>query len=282
MTNHTQASTPTLAFIGAGNMATAMIRGLVAQGYPAARIWATNLTTEPLAQLAMQTGIHTTTDNDLACQQADLVVLAVKPQMMAEVLQTLRPALEFKRPLVLSIAAGLTSATLLEWIGTDLPLVRAMPNTPALLGAGATGLYAAAAVTAEQRTWVDRIASAMGQGFWVDEEAQIDAVTAISGSGPAYYFLFTEALAAAGQALGLRADLAQALAVQTAAGAGRMLAESGDAPALLRQKVTSPGGTTAAALACFEQQGLAELVEQAAQAAAQRAQQLADELSRPC
>lgn len=269
---------PKVAFIGAGNMGGAILRGLIKQGYPAASLMATGRDLESLDLLAKETGVTITRDNQQAVAWADMLVLGVKPQVMQEVCLSLAELAQEKKPLILSIAAGLTSDLLLEWLGGNLPLVRSMPNTPSLLGAGVAGLYATARVNQQHRTWVEQITQAVGQAYWVEEEQQLDAVTAISGSGPAYYFLFTEALAAAGEKLGLSSELALELAKATAAGAGKMLVESQDLPAELRRKVTSPGGTTEQALKTFIEQGLPELVENAAQAAASRAAELAEEL----
>lgn len=271
----TDLSTPRLAFIGAGNMGGAILRGLLRQGYPAAAITATGRNAEALQQLAAETGVRVTTDNAAAIADADLVVLGVKPQGMKAVCTELAAGVQATRPLVLSIAAGLTTDILQDWLGGGLPLVRSMPNTPSLLGAGIAGVYAVDGVTQQQRQWIERIFLAVGQCCWVAQEQQLDAVTAISGSGPAYYFLFTEALAAAGEKLGLPADLALQLARQTAAGAGQMLVAGGDDPAELRRKVTSPGGTTERAIQCFETAGLRQLVDEATQAAADRAAELA-------
>ena len=274
--SHTQP--PKVAFIGAGNMGGAILRGLVKQGYPLPALMATGRDEIKLQQFAQETGVSVTTDNQRAAAWADVLVLGVKPQAMQDLCVSLAATVQQKKPLLLSIAAGLTSDTLLGWLGGNLPLVRSMPNTPSLLGAGVAGLYATASVSPQQRQWVEAISTAVGTAHWVTEEIQLDAVTAISGSGPAYYFLFTEALAAAGEKLGLTPELALQLAKSTAAGAGRMLVESADAPAELRRKVTSPGGTTEQAIQTFIDQGLPELVEAATQAAANRAAALAEAL----
>ena len=274
--SHTQP--PKVAFIGAGNMGGAILRGLVKQGYPLPALMATGRDEIKLQQFAQETGVSVTTDNQRAAAWADVLVLGVKPQVMQDLCVSLAATVQQKKPLLLSIAAGLTSDTLLGWLGGNLPLVRSMPNTPSLLGAGVAGLYATASVSPQQRQWVEAISTAVGTAHWVTEEIQLDAVTAISGSGPAYYFLFTEALAAAGEKLGLTPELALQLAKSTAAGAGRMLVESADAPAELRRKVTSPGGTTEQAIQTFIDQGLPELVEAATQAAANRAAALAEAL----
>jgi len=267
-----------VAFIGAGNMGGAILRGLVKQGYPVVSLMATGRDQASLEQLSKETGVTITSDNQQAAAWADILVLGVKPQVMQEVCTSLAKVVQQNKPLLLSIAAGLTSDLLLKWLGGNLPLVRSMPNTPSLLGAGVAGLYATAGVNQQQRVWVEKITQAVGRAYWVEEEKQLDAVTAISGSGPAYYFLFTEALAAAGEKLGLSTEMALQLAKATAAGAGRMMTESDDLPAELRRKVTSPRGTTERAIEVFMQKGLPELTEAAARAAADRSAELVEEL----
>ena len=274
--NRTANPQPTLAFIGAGNMGGAILRGLIRQGYPASSIIATGRDLQRLQALATETGIRVTDNNIEAIEQAEVVILGVKPQMMKAVCEPLAEVVQRRQPLLISIAAGLQVESLESWLGGSLPLVRSMPNTPSLVGAGIAGLYANSRVTAEQKSWVETISKAVGQAVWVDSEQQLDAVTAISGSGPAYYFLFTEALAQAGEQLGLTPELALQLARQTAAGAGRMLETTDDLPAELRRKVTSPGGTTEQAILSFEQKDLRGLVTQATSAAAARAAELAE------
>ncbi len=278
MNQPNESTQPKVAFIGAGNMGGAILRGLVKQGYPLTALMATGRNEAKLQALAQETGVQVTTNNQQAAAWANILVLGVKPQAMQEVCVALAATVQQHQPLLLSIAAGLTSECLLGWLGGELPLVRSMPNTPSLLGAGVTGLYATASVSPQQQAWVEQISQAVGQAHWVTKESQLDAVTAISGSGPAYYFLFTEALAAAGEKLGLSPELALQLAKSTAAGAGKMLAESTDSPAELRRKVTSPGGTTEQAIQTFVTKGLPELVEAATQAAATRAVELATTL----
>ncbi len=263
-----------IVFIGAGNMASALIKGLINQGYPANKITATSPVAAELAALADATGIQTTTDNNQAASQADLLVLAVKPQIMAQVCQQLATSLADKT-LVISLAAGITCQQLTDWLDKpQLPLVRAMPNTPALVGAGITGLFAPRTLVEQQQQQVEALIGAVGQLVWVEQEAELNSVTAISGSGPAYYFLFTEALAQAGEQLGLNPATALQLAQATAAGAGQLMQASQEHPSQLRQQVTSPGGTTEAALEVFMQEGLEKLVLSAAQAAVTRAEEL--------
>jgi pyrroline-5-carboxylate reductase len=209
-----------------------------------------------------------------AAEGADVWVLAVKPQVMREVCASLVPLAQAARPLVVSIAAGITTAQLDRWLGGGMPVVRAMPNTPALLGAGITGLYANARTADAQRTQADALLDAVGPTVWIDDEAQMDAVTAVSGSGPAYVFLLAEAMQAAGVAQGLSPDAARALVRQTLLGAATMLVKQDEPADVLRTRVTSPGGTTQAAIETFEAGGFRELVDRAIRAATERGRQL--------
>jgi pyrroline-5-carboxylate reductase len=202
-------------------------------------------------------------------------VFAVKPQVMREVCETLAPQAQATKPLVVSIAAGITAAQLDRWLGGDLAVVRTMPNTPALLGAGVTGLFANARVDAEQRLAAERLLSSAGATVWIEDEGLMDAVTAVSGSGPAYVFLLAEAMQAAGQAQGLPPEVASTLTLHTLLGAARMLAEGDADAAELRRRVTSPGGTTQAAIETFEAGGFRELVARAIANAATRGGELA-------
>jgi len=264
---------PTIAFIGAGNMAGSLINGLISDGYDAALISAADPNEAQLATLARRTGIRTTTDNATAAQ-ADVVVLAVKPQVLEGAARELAPAIRQRRPLVISIAAGIREDALQAWLGGGVPLVRTMPNTPAMIGAGATVLHAGPGVTADQRDTAESVLRAVGLTRWVEDEDQLDAVTALSGSGPAYFFLVLEAMEAAGVRLGLPAETARLLTLQTALGAARMAIESDEDPATLRRRVTSPGGTTERALAVLEQGGLRELFGSALTAARDRSVEL--------
>jgi len=201
-------------------------------------------------------------------------VLAVKPQALRAVCEALAPAAQRTRPLIVSSAAGITTAQLDRWLGGALPIVRSMPNTPALLGAGVTGLYANAQVDASGCRRAEQLLSAVGETVWLTDEAKMDAVTAVSGSGPAYVFLLAEAMQAAAEAEGLPHDAARTLVLQTVLGAARMLVEDDAEPAELRRRVTSPGGTTQAAIETFEAGGLRPLVARAIRAAAERGGQL--------
>ncbi|MCB1713825.1 MAG: pyrroline-5-carboxylate reductase [Candidatus Competibacteraceae bacterium] len=268
----------TIAFIGAGNMARSLIGGLVASGQPAATICATDPNPEQRAQISATFGIQAYADNTTAIAQADTVVLAVKPQVMRDVAETLASTVQARRPLVLSIAAGIRAADLENWLGGSLPLVRCMPNTPALIQSGATGLYANPRVSAEQRQRAQDIMATAGITVWVDDESLLDAVTALSGSGPAYFFLVMEALEQAGEKMGLEASVARQLALHTALGAAKMAIASDEGPAQLRTRVTSPGGTTERAISILQQGDLEALFERALQGAKTRCQELSDQL----
>jgi pyrroline-5-carboxylate reductase len=270
--------TQRIAFIGAGNMAGALIGGLLADGMPADQLIAADPDPEKRAALGSVSGIATVADNGEAVVGADTVVLAVKPQVLRDVVQALAPALYERHPLVLSIAAGIRCSSLQRWLGRDLPLVRAMPNTPAIIQTGATALFATPTVSAAQREQAESLLRAVGLTCWVDEEGAIDAVTALSGSGPAYHFMVMEAMEAAAIKLGLSKETARLLNLQTALGAARMALESTEPPDVLRQRVTSPGGTTEAALAVLQRGGLAGLFEEALTAARDRSVTLSDEL----
>lgn len=263
-------SNPTITFIGAGNMAAALIGGLIADGADPHTIIATDPDEQRRQTLSENAGIRTLADNAKAVMQADIVVLAVKPQILEAVTRELGDAIRTCRPLIVSIAAGIRSDTLQRWLGGDVALVRSMPNTPAMLQTGATALFATAGVTEEQREQAESVMRAVGLTLWLEDESLMDAVTALSGSGPAYFFLVIEAMEAAGIQLGLPAEAARLLTLQTALGAARMAIESSDDPAKLRRKVTSPGGTTEQAIEQFEKDGLHESFLRALTAARDR------------
>ncbi len=270
-----------IAFIGGGNMARSLIGGLLATGWPAARIHVAEPAAAQHALLhQLDSGLQVGDDNPAAAAAAEVVVLAVKPQVLPGVARELAAVVQPRQPLCLSIAAGVRVADLERWLGGAAPVVRAMPNTPALVQSGATGLYANPRVSEAQRARAESLLRAVGLTVWVDDEALLDAVTALSGSGPAYFFLFMEAMQAAGEALGLPAESARVLSLQTALGAARLALESPEPVDVLRQRVTSPGGTTEAALAEFEAGDLHGLVARAMQAAHRRARELADRLGR--
>ena len=265
-----------IAFIGAGNMAASLIGGLRAKGLEAAQIRASDPGEETRTRVSAEHGIETFADNAQAIVGADVVVLAVKPQAMKAVCEALRPSLKPDQ-LVVSIAAGITCASMNNWLGAQ-PIVRCMPNTPALLRQGVSGLFATAEVTAEQRQQAQELLSAVGIALWLNEEQQLDAVTAVSGSGPAYFFLLIEAMTAAGVKLGLPADIAAQLTLQTALGAAHMAVSSDVDAAELRRRVTSPAGTTEAAIKSFQANGFEAMVEKALGAAAHRSAEMAEQL----
>ncbi len=263
-----------IGFIGAGNMANSLIRGLLAQGSGADTLMAADVDTDKLDVLVAECGIQAASQQQIAVS-ADCILLAVKPQVMAEVCQALDISKRSEAPLVISIAAGITIANLQSWLGQQCPLIRCMPNTPALLGCGASGLFANPHASDSQKALAETILGAVGLSFWVRSEADMDTVTAVSGSGPAYFFLLMECMQDTAREMGLPAELASALVQQTALGAARLAAASDDGAAELRRKVTSPGGTTAAAIDRFEKGQLRELVKEALNAARDRSVELA-------
>lgn len=268
---------PVIAFIGAGNMARAIIGGLLENGFAASSIWAAEPDAARLEDLAAQ-GLNTTSDNRAAVAAADIVVLAVKPQIMKTVVNELAGAAQTHRPLFVSIAAGISLDALDRWLGGDVAVVRCMPNTPSLVQTGASGLFANARVSDLQREQATQVLEAVGVALWVQTEAELDIVTAISGSGPAYYFLMMEAMTAAGTRLGLSEETARGLTLQTALGAARMASSSDVDPTELRRRVTSPNGTTERAIKTFQAEGLEAMVEKAMTACRDRAVEMADEL----
>ncbi len=263
-----------IAFIGGGNMARSLVAGLVRRGTAPADIHVAEPVDALRDALHADFGVTVHADARDAAAAAATWLLAVKPQVLREVCTSLQPLAAAPPPLVVSIAAGITSAQLERWLGGNAAVVRAMPNTPALLGAGVTGLFATAQVTAAQRAQADHVLASAGRTVWVDDEALMDSVTAVSGSGPAYVFLLAEAMEAAGIAQGLPAEAARTLVQQTLLGASRMLEEAGEAPDELRRRVTSPGGTTQAAIEAFQAGGFEALVAGALLAAQQRGRSL--------
>ncbi|MCZ8167045.1 pyrroline-5-carboxylate reductase [Silanimonas sp.] len=270
----TPTALPPVAFIGGGNMARALIGGMVRGGASAQDIQVSEPYAPNREGLAAEFGVATTEDNAAAASKGAVWVLATKPQVLRGVCEALAPLAQAQRPLVVSIAAGITSAQLDRWLGGGIAVVRTMPNTPALLGAGVTGLYATAATSNAQRALADQLLRPAGETVWIDDEALMDAVTAASGSGPAYVFLLAEAMQAAAEAEGLPTDAARTLVVETIAGAARMLKESGETATTLRQRVTSPNGTTQAALDAFAAGGFTPLVAAAVHAARSRGAEL--------
>ncbi|PLZ03289.1 pyrroline-5-carboxylate reductase [Burkholderia sp. WAC0059] len=268
-----------IAFIGGGNMASALIGGLIRQGVAASDLYAIDPDEAARARSAQQFGIGTGASADAALAAYDAVVLAVKPQVVKTVAQALSPWLS-SRQLVISIVAGIRSADLSRWLGGHARIVRTMPNTPALIGMGATGLAAGGGVDEADRALASSVLGAVGQTVWVDDEAKIDAVTAISGSGPAYVFYFIEALEEAARRLGMDAAQGRALAAATFAGAAQLALQSDEPPSVLRERVTSKGGTTAAALASFDASGIKEAIVRGALAADARAKDMGEEFGR--
>jgi pyrroline-5-carboxylate reductase len=261
-----------IVFLGGGNMANALIGGMVKQGYAASDIDVIELGAEARAKLAEAYGITCHASAEAAPAGPDLLVLAVKPQQMKEAVAPLVGKLG--NALVISIAAGLDMAALSRWLGGHRQIVRCMPNTPALIGAGITGLCAMPEVSAEQRAAADRVLRAVGTTVWIEDEARIDGVTAISGSGPAYVFLFIEALQQAAAELGFTPEQGRQLAIETVQGAAALAAQSSEPAATLRERVTSKGGTTEAALRVMAEQGVKAGIVAGCHAAAARGQEL--------
>ncbi|KAI8923165.1 pyrroline-5-carboxylate reductase dimerization-domain-containing protein [Entophlyctis helioformis] len=284
-----------LGFVGGGNMAGAIIGGLLQAGYSAANMAVSEPWDEARTRLAAQfPGLHITDANPSAVAfgpsntPVDVLILAVKPQVMKTVAEGIAAAVQTHRPLVITIAAGITLRDLRRWLmsgasaGAEGPaLVRCMPNTPALVIEGATGMYAAEGVSEPQKQMAIAVLGAVSKStYWVATEALLDVVTGVSGSGPAYFFLLVECLEAAGVKLGLPADVARGLAAQTCLGAGRMLVETGEDPAELRRKVTSPKGTTEAAVNSLEASGVRDAFMLAVQRATDRGAELGDILGK--
>jgi pyrroline-5-carboxylate reductase len=265
-------------FIGGGNMASAMIGGLLAQGWSANAISVIEVAAAARERLGRDFKVTTHPALTAAAAQADCIVLAVKPQQLREVAAGLRAQL--KSQLVVTIAAGIRLEDLARWLGGYARLVRVMPNTPALVRAGVSALCAASGVSAQERAAAEQLLAAVGATVWLDHEEQIDAVTAVSGSGPAYVFFFMEALEQAARELGLPDATARKLALETFAGAARLALASADPPATLRERVTSKGGTTEAALKSLAGERVKEAIVRAVRAAAARSHELGDELGK--
>ncbi|MNZ74122.1 Pyrroline-5-carboxylate reductase [compost metagenome] len=266
-----------IAFIGGGNMASAIIGGLLRQGVAAHQIDVVEPFEAARAALQASFGITARAEAGDALARAQLVVWAVKPQTFKEAAAAVAP--HTAQALHLSVAAGIPTASIAQWLGSER-IVRAMPNTPALIGQGITGLFARPAVEAAGKALVEQVVATTGQHLWVEQEAQLDAVTALSGSGPAYVFLFLEAMTQAGVDMGLGADQAYQLAVATFQGASELAARSSESAEVLRQRVTSKGGTTHAAISHMQQAGVPEQFIAALRAAEQRAKELAEEFGR--
>ncbi|WP_024850422.1 pyrroline-5-carboxylate reductase [Hydrogenovibrio kuenenii] len=268
-----------IGFIGSGNMALSLIKGLLASGFPASNIIATDPSEAKRQSISQTLGIGCLEDNTTAVAESDIIVLAVKPQILQSVCEETRDAAQQKQPLFISIAAGIRSTDITRWLGGDIAVVRTMPNTPSMIQSGATGLYANEFVSSEQKNQAENILRAVGITVWVNTESDLDTVTAVSGSGPAYFFLFMEAMEQAAQGMGLSEQTARILTIQTAFGAAKMALESTDDCAQLRQNVTSPNGTTEKAIQSFESNHLQDIIAEAMMCAKLRAETLADELS---
>jgi pyrroline-5-carboxylate reductase len=264
-----------LTFIGGGNMATSLIGGLVADNIDPNQITVSDSDEAQREALAASFAVHTGADNATAAAEADVVVLAVKPQILKDVAKALAAVVQERQPLLVSVAAGVRSDDIERWLGGNVAVVRAMPNTPALVQTGATALYANARVSADQRDLAESILRAAGLTLWVAEEAAMDAVTALSGSGPAYFFRIMEAMEKAATDLGLPAETAHLLTLQTALGAAKMALESSDPVSVLRERVTSPGGTTEQGLRVLTKNNIDDIMAQVLRAAHDRSRELA-------
>ncbi|MER2493606.1 pyrroline-5-carboxylate reductase [Catenovulum sediminis] len=266
-----------IAFIGAGNMTTSIISGLISSGYCAQNIWASNRSAEKLTNLKNQFSINTTQDNDTAIAAADVVVLAVKPQGMQEMLEAVKlPKVQLENKLFISIAAGIPLQRLNQMLGFPAKIIRTMPNTPSLLGLGLTGIYAPDNISTEDKTYTESLMSAVGKSIWVDSEEGIDKIIGVAGSAPAYFFLFMECIAKEAEQLGFSPVQAREIVQQVALGSASMVCKNASTEiATLRENVTSKGGTTAAALASFNDSKLDEITHKAIQAAIARSREMA-------
>jgi pyrroline-5-carboxylate reductase len=269
---------PSVGFIGGGNMARSLIGGLIQDGYSPSAIQVCDPDAAQRERLLAQFDIRAETNAAAIADRCECLVLAVKPQTMHAVIAEIRDRTARANPLLISIAAGIRVATLEKWLQRDAPIVRCMPNTPALIQTGATALYANPRITKKQGDIAETLLRSVGLTLWLQDEALLDAVTALSGSGPAYIFLVIEAMQTAGIALGLSPEYSRLLSLQTAFGAAKMALEDKEAVSILRERVTSKGGTTERALEIFRNGQLPELFLQAMTAACRRSQELADEL----
>jgi len=251
---------------------------LIASGHAPEQIWVSDINPDTLTALKQDLNVNTSANNDDVINAVDVVVLAVKPQTLSAVAQSIAARVQQKQSLVVSIAAGINQNSLSRWLGNDTAIVRCMPNTPALVLTGATALHANDKVTGEQRDLAENILRAVGIALWVEDEAELDAVTAVSGSGPAYYFLLMEAMEKAALELGLNQETARLLVQQTALGAAKIALESAESPEQLRRRVTSPGGTTQQAIETFEHGGFTELVSKALHAARDRSIEMSKQM----
>jgi len=271
-----------IAFIGCGNLCTSLVKGLLASGCSPQNIWATNRSTEKNEQLRKSLGIHVSENNDAALEHADIVVLGVKPQQMRDLAVDISAALKKRHPLIISVAIGITTVQLSRWLGKhDMSIVRSMPNTPALVSAGASGLFANSWVTKEQKNLAESLHRAVGLAVWVEKESLINVVAALSGSGPAYFFYMIEAMQRAAIQLGLPEKIANELALQTCLGASKLALDSTDDVSTLRRHVTSPKGTTEQAIKVFDENNLNAILEKAMTATIHRAEELTQLFDQP-
>ncbi|MDH5543950.1 MAG: pyrroline-5-carboxylate reductase [Gammaproteobacteria bacterium] len=266
-----------IGFIGAGNMSASLLGGLIADGADPGKLWVSDIDNNQLNKFESRFGVRTVVDNAALIDKVDAVVLAVKPQVFKDVAKQIAGAVEKSQPLVISVAAGIRTKDMQRWLGQNVAIVRTMPNTPALVQTGATGLFANHLVKSEQRILAENIMRAVGVALWVEDEYQMDIITALSGSGPAYFFYVMEAMERAANTLGLSESTARLLTIQTALGAAKLAMESSDEPAILRNRVTSPGGTTEQAIRTLRENGLEEIFSKALKAAADRAAELAQQ-----
>ncbi len=267
-----------IGFIGAGNMGRSLAGGLLKSGWDRQKLVLADSSPEQRQVVGNLLGLTVYANNNEVADRADVLVLATKPQQMRAVCKGLAPAVQRRKPLIVSIAAGMRINNIEDWLGGNLPIVRVMPNTPALVNSGASGLFANPRASDRQRELAESILRTVGVTIWLSSEDQLDAVTGVSGSGPAYFFLAMEALEQAAVEQGLDAATARLLAVETAFGAAKMALESGTDPAELRRNVTSPGGTTERAITEFQDGGFERLFKQAVAAATARSRELADML----
>lgn len=270
----------TIGFIGGGNMAASLVGGLLADGTPASQIWISAPSETTRASHRDRFGVHVVENNSELVRHCNVVVLAVKPQKMHEVCSEIAATVRSAKPLIVSVAAGVRTADIDRWLGGNTAIIRTMPNTPALVQCGATALFATPHVNNTQRESAEAIMRAVGLTLWLEDEGLMDGVTALSGSGPAYFFLMLEALEEAGVKLGLPQETSRLLAIQTAFGAAKMALESPEDCATLRKRVTSPGGTTERAIGILEQGGLRGLFASALAGARDRARELADQFGK--
>lgn len=273
-------TTVKVGFIGAGNMATALVGGMINKGLEPQTVMVFDPDEGKTDTLRQRFGVGVAGDNTELLDQCDVVVLAVKPQAMRDVLTPLAAGVPDTPPLIISVAAGIRVPSIEEWLGRSLSVIRVMPNTPALVGAGASGLYANERVSAEQRRTAETLMQSVGVTAWVEDEPQLDTVTGIAGSGPAYFMLFMEAMVEAAAVRGLDRDIAHTLVVQTCRGAAELAAQSEESLEQLRINVTSPGGTTERALSTMQDAGIHAIIRDAVNAAADRADELATTLAK--